>query len=281
MPARSRYADQLRCWLRAFEVYERIFFACAIALDALTASTVAFVTLLHTASLGDQGAGWLKPFAGAAATVAVGIGALFPFRKLEAECKLLGASIAKHTLTGETPPASLLLKIHAIEFAGLPHPTTRCSLPERTVARRSPTSERARPTRGVPYEAFATIAAPAAMRFDALARQYAVIFHALSATKIAATAMASALHLAASDTLGLQSLGLGLGLVATAITGFFVTVPVEATAHRCRQAYALSMEWLLVGTDVPGTVIQVLYETPTLWYQNPFEESTLLFLEPT
>lgn len=299
----TRYAPVFRCILPYFEHYERSFFATAYAISLMALFSEAFSTLLHLQTGNSILFGTLQDasrwgyIVGLLATFAASLNVLLPFSKSAGECREVSALIARHLVTADDLPMTVVYRIFNQNTLCFKHPTIRegCTIEE--LVQRDPKGfvETSKYTRTfhpplnihdnethvagrapeqsvIPFTAYSEMLVCASRGFDRLAVRFATAFYILAMIQLFFTAATALFH---GDNLNVSQdgvsnlLGLLCGFVGTIAGGILAVVPIETAFYRCRNSYCICNEYLLSEMDMPASVVQSLYETPCLCFVNP------------
>ena len=298
----TRYAPIFRCILPYFESYERSFFAVSYSISLISLFSEAFATLLHLQTsnsilFGDiEEANRWGYIIGLVATFFAGASVLLPFSKSAGECREVSALIARHLVTAEDVPMTIVYRIYNQNTLCFRHPTIRrgCTI-EELISRNpegfieseysrsfhpgleishsaSNVAGRAPKQPSIPFVAYSEMLVCASRGFDRLTVRFGVSFYVIALIQLLFTAATALFHgnnlqISSSDVSNL--LGLLCGFVGTISGGILAVVPIETAFFRCRNAYCVCNEYLISEMDLPASVIQSLYETPCLCFKNP------------
>lgn len=288
----EQYADLFLCTAPRMMRYSNLFYTIAICQTGVVSLLALTTTVLHTVDAFDE----LGYILGFGATLVSALNSLLPMRAAAVQSAHAAAVMNRHLQTRDSISPKLLYFIAGTDCLWFSHPTSFCiqrhAQPSLMRHARSPSTgtpttteatvrHSASPTRAAPTQTSRVQIGCVVLGFDKLAKQFYAIYCGLMFVQLSTITIATMFHVLDADTLRMpestvSAIGTVFGGVATAIVGLLAIIPVEVSAHQCRDAYAATLEYWISGTPVPPTVLEAVYSASTLWHTNPIYASHCL-----
>lgn len=293
----ERYAPLFDCYLKYYNRRERIYAFLGHGLNFSTLLAQFLTTLIQIQSdenhlFGDEASTrTIAYWSGFLAIFLAGLGCVLPFEKSASQYRYASTIMARYLTTREPLPRYEVHNVYEIDTIFMPSVGTYrdCRMVETSVEIRSrqgtdstpsvnsSTASRRKHTRqgdSAPFREYAPILVCANDDFKTHALTLFRVYYFLTTIELFSISATAVFH--NNPSLGmdtsderLQLVMVISGIVGTLASAVVAAVPFRDVAEQCMNAHGLINEYILSEDELPMTVLNLLYATPTLFSKNP------------
>lgn len=299
--AYDRYAPLFECYIQYYDRYERVYAVLGYSVKLGALITQAIATLLHLqpddsllfgSYATSKQMGYIFGFV---AVFLAGLSSLLPFEQSSSRYRYAAAIMGRYLTTHEPLPRSDIHKIYDIDSIFLPSISSyrECRLAEVTtkkVERKQNEQKKVKPAKNtysasgttrlqgkiesIPFTEYASLLLCANTGFKTYSTRFLRIHYVIATIQLVFTASTAVFHGDISTVLqvsknDLNTVATFSGIIGTITSAIISVVPLKDVGERCMRAHSIINEYIISEDELPNTVLEQLYATPTLWHKNP------------